>query len=182
MRFDFRLQGGGKFYAFGLGWLELIGESGFARILSAPDFCHDADCAEYFTGYAEASWFFWRAGDKAWSQLLEKCSLSAPLSISAATLGVGFVSIDDTSKWATVDVCLSVTQTTAEGISIFDDWDRIVKDAKDDLYTEIVLHLNLGAATVRDLAIDGFKSGKRLGTTDLELEVRPSAIQFRPDD
>ncbi len=182
MRFDIRLQGGGKFYAFGLGWLQLIGESGFARILHAPAFCHDPDCADCFTSYAKASWFFWRAGEAAWSQLLDKRSLCAPLNIGAKTLGAGFVSIDHTAKGATVDVCLSVTETTADGVSIFDDWTSIIKDAKDDLNTEILLHLNLGAATLRDLDIDGFKSGKRLGTVDLELEVRPSAIQFRPDD
>lgn len=54
MRFDFRLQGGGKFYAFGLGWLELIGESGFARILAtmrtAPNISPDTRKRLGFSG------------------------------------------------------------------------------------------------------------------------------------
>ncbi len=57
-----------------------------------------------------------------------------------------------------------------------------MKEAKDDLNTEILLRLNLSAATLRDFDIDGFAAGKRLGTTDLELEIRPSAIQFSRDD
>ena len=102
-----------------------------------------------------------------------------------ATPGAGFISIDHLAnerKELKVDVCLSVTQTVESGVSVFDDWNRIAKAAKNDLNTEILLRLNLAAAAIRDFDLDGFVAGKRLGTTDLELEVRPSAIQFSPDD
>jgi hypothetical protein len=157
----------------------------FATILTAPTVSPVTRKRVGFSGARarrHGANFSRRAGEAAWSQLLDKRSLCAPLNIGAKTLGAGFVSIDHTAKGATVDVCLSVTETTADGVSIFDDWTSIVKDTKDDLNTEILLHLNLGAATLRDLDIDGFKSGKRLGTVDLELEVRPSAIQFSRDD
>ena len=44
------------------------------------------------------------------------------------------------------------------------------------------LQLNFAGAGFRDFDLDGFRDGKRLGTTDIELEVRPSAIQFARDD
>jgi hypothetical protein len=182
MHFDFRLQGGAKLFPFGLGWIEMIGEGGYARVLHAPAFCHEPDCAEYFTQAAEPTWRFWRANDASLKYLLDRHALCAPIAFGAKTQGAGFVSIDRIGKRASVDVLLSLTETNADGVSIFDDWERIVKDAKDDLNTAIVLRLTLGDATLRDFDIDGFKSGKRLGTVDLELKVAPSAIQFSRDD
>jgi hypothetical protein len=41
------------------------------------------------------------------------------------------------------------------------------------------LRLNRGASTLRDFDVCAFKLGKRLGTTDIELEVRPSALFSR---
>jgi hypothetical protein len=78
---------------------------------------------------------------------------------------------------------MSVFLSPAEnGASVFEDWNRLVSEAKDDLNKEILLRLNLAAATLRDFDIDGFNAGERLGTTDIELEIRPSAIQFSGDD
>ena len=185
MRFELRLQGGLKLFPIGMGWHDIIGEVGVARIREAPGFCHDPDCAECFTGQAKAIWSFWRMGDAARSHLLNRDSLCAPIKMTDATPGAGFIAIErnlDLTKQLSVDVCLSVIQTGDHGVSVFDDWNSIVSKAKDDLNTEVLLRLNLGAATLRDLDIDGFKSGKRLGTADIELEVRPSAIQFARDD
>jgi hypothetical protein len=78
-----------------------------------------------------------------------------------------------------VDVCLS-TAANASGVSVFDDWNRIAKETKDDVNREMLLRLNL--ENMRDFDLDAFKSGKRLGTTDIALEVRPGAIQFSRDD
>jgi hypothetical protein len=78
---------------------------------------------------------------------------------------------------------LSVAPAGKEGASIFDEWSRIVAEAKHDLNREVLLRLNFFAeAGFRDFDLDGFRAGKRLGTTDIELEARPSAIQFARDD
>lgn len=81
-----------------------------------------------------------------------------------------------------MDICLSVTPAGKDETSIFDEWNRIVAEAKYDLNREVLLRLTLAAASFRDFDIDGFIAGKRLGTTDIELEIRPSAIQFARDD
>jgi len=114
-----------------------------------------------------------------------RLAVGAPVTVTDATPGAGFISIDrlaDQRKEVRVDICLSVTRAVEDGASVFDDWNRIVREAKHDLNKEVLLRLNLAAATMRDFDIDGFKAGKRLGTTDIELEVRPSAIQFSRDD
>ncbi len=124
-------------------------------------------------------------GDVARTHLLDRASLCAPVTVTDATPGAGFLSIDRLAgqrKELRVDVCLSVTQTVKDGASVFDDWNRIVREAKTDLNQEVLLRLNLTEAAMRDFDIDGFEAGKRLGTTDLELEIRPSAIQFSRDD
>ncbi|HEX7531814.1 MAG TPA: hypothetical protein VF340_01115 [Methyloceanibacter sp.] len=185
MRFEFRLQNGNKLFPIGVGWHDVLGEGGAARIRECPGFCCDLPFADIFAAHAKASWSFWRMGDVARLYLLDRASLCAPVTVTDATPGAGFISIDHLAnerKELKVDVCLSVTQTVESGVSVFDDWNRIAKAAKNDLHTEILLRLNLATAAIRDFDLDGFVAGKRLGTTDLELEVRPSAIQFSPDD
>lgn len=179
MRFRLRLQGGGKLVAFGLVWREVIGEGGITRILEAPAFCREPDCARYFTENAKAVWSFWRMGDEARRHLLDRKKLCAPVAWTDTTLGAGFVSILSDINQVNIEVCLSTTECEA-GISVFDDWNRIAKDAKNDVNREMLLHLNLG--DIRDIDLDAFKAGKSLGTTDIALEVRPSMIQFMPDD
>jgi hypothetical protein len=178
-RFELRLQGGGKLFAFGLVWLDILGEGGIARIREAPGFCREPDCAEYFTEHATAFWSFWRMGDAAKRHLLDRRGLCLPVVWTATTLGAGFVSIDRDASQVNVDVCLS-TASNEGGVSAFDDWNRIAKDTKNDVNQEMLLRLNFG--DLRDFDLDAFKSGKRLGTTDIALEVRPAAIQFSPDD
>jgi hypothetical protein len=185
MRFELRLQNGSKLFPIGLGWHDVIGEVGTAKIREFPGFCRDLDCADCFAPHAKAGWSFWRMGDVARNHLLDRASLCAPLTVTEATRGAGFISIDRLGgqrKEVTVDVCLSVTQVGDDGVSIFDEWNRMVREAKDDLNKEVLLRLNIGAATFRDFDIDGFRVGKRLGTTDIELEIRPSKIQFSRDD
>lgn len=178
MHFLLRLQGGGKLVAYGALWHETIGEFGMARFRDVPDFCREPDCAKYFTEHAKASWLFWRAGEAA-RRHVPAPGLCAPVAWTETTQGVGFLSID--APQVTIDVCLS-TAPNQNGVSVFDDWNSIVRDAKNDVNREILLRLNFGPTTLRDLDTDAFKSGKRLGTTDLALEVRPSAIQFSRDD
>jgi len=185
MRFELRLQNGTKLFPIGLGWHDIIGEVGTAIVREAPDFCRDPDFADCFASHAKAGWSFWRMGDAARSYLFARASLCAPVTVTDATPGAGFISIDrlaDQRREVRVDVCLSVTPAGEDKFSIFDEWNRMVKEAKDDLNKEILLRFNLAVATLRDFDIDGFRAGKRLGTTDIELEIRPSAIQFSRDD
>jgi hypothetical protein len=185
MRFELRLQNGNKLYPIGLGWHDVVGEVGTARVRECPGFCRDLSSADVFAAHAKVSWSFWRMGDVARTYLLDRASLCAPVTVTDATPGAGFISIDHLAghrKELRVDVCLSVTQAAEGGASVFDDWNRIAREAKHDLNKEVLLRLNLAAATLRDFDMEGFEAGKRLGTTDLELEVRPSAIQFSRDD
>jgi len=185
MRFELRLQNGSKLYPIGLGWHDVIGEVGTARIRETPGFCRDLDFADCFAAHAKAGWSFWRMGNVARIYLLDRASLCAPITVTDATPGAGFISIEhlaDQRNEVRVDICLSVTPAVEGSASVFDDWNRIVREAKDDLNKEVLLRLNLAAAILRDFDRDGFKAGKRLGTTDIELEVRPSAIQFSRDD
>ena len=185
MRFELRLQNGTKLFPIGLGWHDIIGEVGTATIRDCPGFCRDPETADCFAPHAKVGWNFWRMGDAARRELLDRASLCAPLTVTDATPGAGFISIDHLAnqiREVKVDVCLSVTPAGEDKFSIFDEWNRMVREAKHDLNKEILLGLNLAAATLRDFDIDGFRAGKRLGTTDIELEIRPSAIQFSRDD
>lgn len=185
MRFELRLQNGSKLFPIGMGWHQIIGEVGTATIRECPGFCRDLDLADCFAPHAKVGWSFWRLGDAARKELLDRAWLCAPLTLSDAAQGAGFISIDHRSnqqREVRVDVCLSVTPAGKDAKSIFDEWSRIVAEAKRDLNREVLLRLNFADASFRDFDLDGFKAGKRLGTTDIELEVRPSAIQFARDD
>ena len=185
MRFELRLQNGSKLFPIGMGWHQIIGEAGTATVRECPGFCRDADLADCFAPHAKAGWSFWRLGDAARKELLDRAWLCAPLTMSDAAQSAGFISIEHRSnqqREVRVDV-LSVAPAGKEGASIFDEWSRIVAEAKHDLNREVLLRLNFFAeAGFRDFDLDGFRAGKRLGTTDIELEVRPSAIQFARDD
>jgi hypothetical protein len=101
-------------------------------------------------------------GDVARTYLLDRASLCAPVTVTEATPGAGFISIDHLAKQrreVRVDVCLSVTPAGEDNASIFDDWNRRVREAKDDLNKEILLRFNFAAATFRDFDIDGFTAG-----------------------
>ena len=179
MRFELRLQNGTKLFPIGMGWHQIIGEVGTATIREYPDFCRHLGLADYFAPHAKASWYFWRLGDAAMTQLLDPKSLCAPVAVTDATPGAGFISIEhlaEQRREVRVDVCLSVTPAGKDETSIFDEWNRIVAEAKPDLNREVFLRLTLAAASFRDFDMDGFRAGKRLGTTDIELEIRPSAI------
>jgi len=185
MRFELRLQNGTKLFPIGMGWHQIIGEVGTATIRECPGFCRDLDLAHCFAPHAKANWYFWRMGDAARTQLLDPKSLCAPVAVTDATPGAGFISIEhlaEQRREVRVDVCLSVTPAGKDETSIFDEWNRIVAEAKPDLNREVFLRLTLAAASFRDFDMDGFRAGKRLGTTDIELEIRPSAIQFARDD
>ena len=185
MQFELRLQNGNKLYPIGLGWHDIIGEVGTAIVRQAPDFCRDPDFANCFAPHGKAGWYFWRMGEAARIELLDPRSLCAPVRVSDATHGAGFISIEHLSnrrREVRVDVCLSVTPASHDAVSVFDDWSRIVRETRHDLNTEILLRLDVSAAAMRDFDLDRFKSGSRLGTTNIELTIRPSAIQFSRDD
>ena len=185
MRFELRLQNGTKLFPIGIGWHQIIGEVGTATIRECPDFCRDLDLADCFAPHAKASWYFWRMGDAAMTQLLDPKSLCAPVAVTDATPGAGFISLEhlaEQRREVRVDVCLSVTPAGKDETSIFDEWNRVVAEAKHDLNREVLLRLTLAAAGFRDFDMDGFRAGKRLGTTDIELQIRPSAVQFARDD
>jgi hypothetical protein len=181
MHFELRLQGGGKLFAYGLVWADTILAFGIARIREVPSFCRDDDYANFFTEHAKSFWAFWRMGEVARTHLLDRRNLCNAVTWAEQTRGAGFISIDRNAGSVDVEVCLSDREAD-DGSSALEEWVGIVQHAKDDLNQEVLLRLNLAESALRDLDIDGFKAGKRLGTTDIELEVRRSAIQFASDD
>ena len=140
MRFELRLQNGSKLFPIGMGWHQIIGEVGTATVRECPGFCRDADLADCFAPHAKAGWSFWRLGDAARKEPLDRACLSAPPTLSDAAQGAGFISIEHRSnqqREVRVDVCLSVVPAGKEGASIFDEWSRIVAEAKHDLNREV---------------------------------------------
>ncbi len=74
MRFELRLQNGSKLFPIGMGWHQIIGEVGTATIRECPGFCRDLDLADCFAPHAKVGWSFWRLGDAARRELLDRAS------------------------------------------------------------------------------------------------------------
>lgn len=67
-----RLQNGSKLFPIGMGWHQIIGEVGTATVRECPGFCRDADLADCFAPHAKAGWSFWRLGDAARKEPLDR--------------------------------------------------------------------------------------------------------------
>jgi hypothetical protein len=63
-----------------------------------------------------------------------------------------------------VDVCLSVTPAGKDETSIFDEWNRVVGEAKHDLNREVLLRLTLAAA----------------GSCDFDMGSEPANVSAPP--
>jgi hypothetical protein len=98
MRFELRLQNGSNLFPIGMGWHQIIGEAGTATVRECPGFCRDADLADCFAPHAKAGWSFWRLGDAARKELLDRAWLCAPLTMSDAAQSAGFISIEHRSN------------------------------------------------------------------------------------
>ena len=166
--FELRLEGG---TSFGFG-PPRPGDCGGARILRAPDFCRDPELARYFDEPAKAQWELSPIDKNARRLFADETRLTRPIDISGLTKGVGTVEANEAYG--------RVFQST--GISTFEDWLRVLQATKDDLNQEALLRLNFAPDRIQESDIAAFKAGKRVATLDVELQVRPRAIQWTRDD
>jgi hypothetical protein len=176
--FEFRLEGG-KSLGFGP---PRPGDAGVARLLRAPDFCGTPELARYFDSQAKAQWALSPMDKQARRSLADEIRFARVVDISGITKGVGSIEVNGGYQQVFVEVCLPTTNIRGTGISTFEDWLRILQATKDDLNQEALLRLNFASDRLQESDIAAFKAGKRLATTDVELQVRPRAIRWARDD
>jgi hypothetical protein len=173
MFFEARLRVGKAFH-IGLGWSETVGLGGAAEFLTVPAFCRDPDCAEAFapscTANATAHWTLWRMSHPVTRrEFIESPRRCNPVHITEQTSGAAFVSLDF-RRQASIDICLSTEARPETPFSVFDDWQRAMETATED--EDLVLRLTLPPHLLRDFDLEGFKTGKLLGCTDVGFVVR----------
>jgi hypothetical protein len=176
--FELRLEGG---TSFGFG-PPRPGDCGGARILRAPDFCRDPELARYFHEQAKAQWELSPIDKTARQLFADETRLARVINTTGLTKGVGFIEANAAYGSVFVELSLPTTNFQSTGISTFEDWLRILRATKDDLNQEALLRLNFAPDQLQEADIAAFKVGKRLATTDVELRVRPRAIQWTRDD
>jgi hypothetical protein len=159
------------------------GVGGVARILRAPDFCRaDPELSRYFDEQAKVQWDLSPIDGNAVRMFAAESRLVRAIDVAAVTIGVGFVEANATYGCAFLELCLPTTDFASTGISTFEDWQRILRATKDDLNQKAILRLQFAEDRLQDSDIAAFKLGKRLATTDVELEVRPRIVQWSRDD
>jgi hypothetical protein len=177
--FELRLEGG---VSVGFG-PPRPGVGGLARMLKVPDFCKvDPGLSRYFDDLAKVQWDLSPINGNANRMFADESRLVRAIDFAAVTIGVGFVETNATYGCAFVELCLPTTNFKSTGISTFEDWQRILRVTKDDLNQEAVLRLHFPEDRLQEADIAAFKRGRRLATTDVELQVRPRAIQWARDD
>lgn len=176
MLFEIRLEGGKIFH---IGRVE--GEVGKATILHEPAFCRRPPLEKNFNDLAHATWHIRSARRGELAALLDRPNLCAPPQLTETTRGLAFVyvlesSIRDDTR---IDVHLLDDDSGGPKPSTYEDWLAILREVKDDLNREALLRLRLPAPPA---SYEGFDQAQVLATTDLELHVRPRAIQWREED
>lgn len=169
MIYEIRL-GGGKVFHIGY----LTGILGGLTITKAPGFT----AADGFPPCVRAGW-----GTGVWNvkaideQAIDTNFVNSgrplrPVDVSERAPGIGFISLHEGDRSVSVDVYLSTHIRAANGLSICEDWTRIVTDAKDDPSRDVLLSMTFGTVTAEE--IESFRCGKPLWTVDLGLDVRPN--------
>jgi hypothetical protein len=176
--FEFRLEGG---VSFGFG-PPRPGDAGMARILSAPEFCRAPKLARYFDVQAKAQWGLAPIDSIALREFADAASLVRPVDADAVTKGVGFVHISGGHQCVFAELNLPADNIGATGLSTFEDWLRILRATKDDLNQEAVLRLTFAPDRLQEADIAAFMLGRRLATTDVELQIRPRLVQWKGDE
>lgn len=176
--FEFRLEGG---VSFGFG-PSRPGDGGIAEVLQVPSYCSAPELARYFRFGAKAQWDFAPIDSTARQKFATEPSLERVLDIDVVTRGVGFIHVSGGYQCVFVELCLPTNNAGSSGLSTFDDWSRIVQATKDDQNWEALLRLNFALDQLQVADVAFFKAGNRLATTDIELHIRPRAIQWSRDN
>ena len=154
------------------------GDGGIVRILRAPDFCCSPELEHCRDTLTRGSWNLSPIDKHTRRTLADALRASATAEITGLSRGIALVSTADRRLY--VEVWLPATDFRRPGISTFEEWMRLIKEVKDDLNREALLRLKfLGVA---EASIIAFAVGKKLATTDVELEIRPRSIQWSRDD
>jgi hypothetical protein len=176
--FELRLEGGVTL-AFGP---RRPGDGGVARLLRAPEFCRDPELMHCLDEQMKAQWELSPLDAKTRRAFADANRTAHLVDISGISRGVGFIAVRPGDKRVSVELWLPMTDFRRTGISTFEDWLCILREVKDDLNREALLRLRFPSDRMRKSDIAAFKEGKRLGTTGVELHVRPRAIQWSRDD
>jgi hypothetical protein len=177
--FEMRLEGGFRMF-----WSTITPTvCGNLLTMAAPEFCRAADFPGHCGDGTRGIWDLWPIDNAGRPHPLEEADrFCRPLRITDRTRGIALISFlhKDDHGWLWLELFLSRSELERNGRSAFEDWAQILRTTKDDLNKEAVLRLNLGIVTPDE--IDGFRSKKKIVTTDLTLEVRPRAVQWRSPD
>jgi hypothetical protein len=173
MIYEFRL-GGGKVFHIGY----LTGILGGLTIVKAPEFAHAGDFPAVGREGGGGVWNVKAIDAHAFETNFANNSRPLrPVAVSEQTPGIAFVQLHADS--AHVDVYLSTRIRAANGLSVCEDWTRIVSEAKDDPARDVLLVTRFAALTPEE--IESFTSrAKPLATTDIELYVRPALVPRPP--
>lgn len=177
MKFELRLQGGKLFLMSSL----RPSASGGLRAFHMPEFCQSGPepCGEGTRG----AWEVWPLAQLPHSGLLTD-PMCRPVDIPENTPGIGFLGFFPDEKYPgqglSLQIFLSTVTPSSAGISVLDDWVRILGETKDDLNRDTILRMNLGVVTAAEAT--RFRSRKYFASTDLDLDVRPRPVQWAPDD
>jgi hypothetical protein len=176
MAFEFRLEGGKKFH---IGRIE--GDLGKATILAAPSFCRVPGLRKYFSDDAHATWHIQPLRRDLLGGMLSRDTLCNPPPVSATVPGVACVyvlasSIRDDTR---IDVYLADDDGDGTKPSTLADWLAIVGQVKDDLNREAILRVRLAG---RPESYAAFGANGVLAASDLEVQVRPRAVQWQGED
>jgi hypothetical protein len=153
--FEFRL-GGGVALRFGP---PRAGDGGVARILTVPALFRNSDLAAYFDEGAKPTWTV--APD------------------SKAKQGICSLWVSGGHQCLFIDLLLPATDFQTTGLSTFEHWLRVIREAKDDLNKDVRLRLIFNAHDVQSSAIAALKDGKSPSTPKMELSVKPSVVQWQ---
>jgi hypothetical protein len=170
--FEMRLAGGYRMF-----WSTITPTvCGRLQTTAAPAFCRDADFAGLCGEGTPGIWDLWPIDNPARPHPLEEADqMCRPVHLAAQTPRIALISVQpaDSNRpaWLWLELFASATETGPDGRSALEAWAEILRAAKDDPSQDAIVRLDLGAVTPDEIA--GFRSHKKLVTTDITLEVRP---------
>ena len=169
--FEMRLEGGYRMF-----WSTITPTvCGRLQTMATPDFCRAADFPKYCGQGTRGLWDLWPIDNPARPHPLDEVDrLCRRVKITAQVSRVALISLqhedDHSPQWLWIELFLSRTDLGQNGQSTFEEWAEILRTAKDDMNKKATLRMDLGIVTAEEIA--GFKSQKKLATTNITLEVR----------
>ena len=149
--------------------------AGRLQVLNAPEFYHSTVIPSFTEDATPGIWDLWPINNLLRPHPLQESDrLTRPVQVSARTTGIALISLlqDNTGRsdglW--IEMFLSQAEPAHHGRTLCEDWAHIISSAKDDQSQAVILGLELKHLTPKDIA--GFKSYKKLITSDMTLDLR----------